>query len=188
MKKRIVGQESFQQTRQFEEAAIHRSYRFIFATLRPRNGVTTFIGARRLLPAIDGTSYVVVSRCGRKYGGIDFQTRTENRDGSGWNKRWCYVHDKIFEFPDLYGEHTRCKVKSSESFSACDIFISVYLLNKVDTKGIHFIQICIILYARLDWTHSSDTYVNMSVWKYVSTRRLEKQMNVTVPLAVWYGR
>ena len=46
---------------------------------------------------------------------------------------------------------------------------------------------CIILCARLDWPRSSDTYVNMSVWKYVCARRLEKQMNVTVPLAVWYG-
>ena len=26
----------------------------------------------------------------------------------------------------------------------------------------------------------------MSVWKYVCVRCLEKQMNVTVPLAVWY--
>ena len=47
---------------------------------------------------------------------------------------------------------------------------------------------CIILCARLDWPRSSDTYVNMSVWKYVCARRLEKQMNITVLLAVWYER
>ena len=54
---------------------------------------------------------------------------------------------------------------------------------------LQIIEICIILCARLDYPRNSDdTYVSMNVWKYVCAQRLEKQVNATVLLVVWYRR